>query len=602
MSPHEVPAPLSVASFEQSVDPTQLVLILRSLGGSDASGLLAVQGEDDLVSLTFRKGDIVAADAMNRTMEEVLSDVLAQRGLLAPEAFREIARARGDDAQLISESLIAAGKLERHVVLDCVREQILRHSLQLLRWQEGVLQWVEGGESPFQSGVVPLTVGELLLRSVEELGVAGPLGALEPDFDCGYTVADDAEGRFRQRTSKDSFDHDLKVHLLTPLELEVMRRVRSGTRTRELIPNGARQGWQVRFALHYLAYVGLLQRQFSGEGRARGRRPQAKQSAPVAPAVARDAAKTPESGVRAEPLDDEQPSAVPMSPPESAPVDAASDEEPADSLLSLGDDGQLGSLLEAPPDLDAGPLAVELPKRPLDVEITREASPALLDDGPLDDEPLEELLRGGSDLDLGSTFGSGPLVVEGELVQDDVADDDYGPADDPYAPSGDPGASAEGQHLAGLINLWGVRFLALLLLALLVRHVAGESSSLQPVPGVSETGELGEIAGRVAWGRTTAKLAQALRTYHLVYGTYPDDLEVLVDLDLCSEEDLQTADGRRVAYQLEGSGYRLEAGSEAEISTPLPPATASVVDDFLLNPKYVQPDARPGSAPVVLLD
>ena len=143
-----------VPGFEMTVDGAGLAQVLHTLEMADGSGLLAVQGEEDLVSLTLRQGDVCAVDAMNHSMEDSLGEVLAQQGVLSPADYRAIMDSVQSDGEfdLCSEALIATGKVERRVVLEAVRSQISRQCLTLLRWHERSLQWVLAAyESPFEA-------------------------------------------------------------------------------------------------------------------------------------------------------------------------------------------------------------------------------------------------------------------------------------------------------------------------------------------------------------------------------------------------------------------------------------------------------------------
>ena len=62
--------------------------MLLAIGGQDGKGILTVQGDEDIVAVSFLDGEIVTADALNETVEEGLGRVLQSRGLVDAESFR----------------------------------------------------------------------------------------------------------------------------------------------------------------------------------------------------------------------------------------------------------------------------------------------------------------------------------------------------------------------------------------------------------------------------------------------------------------------------------------------------------------------------------
>jgi len=247
------------SSFEGTLESGQLLDILRSIAGRRANGLLSVQGEPDLVSITFLDGNIVAADAMNRPAEDVLAGVLASRGLLGPAEFSATVEPALGTGRLASEVLLELEKVPREDLFDAVREQTYGQVVRLLRWESGNFNWTEGVESPYQEGMEPISVAEAIVRSTEELGVEGPLASGLPDLDGSYRLTSAADGYRVVGRDGDWIDQTSpgETPWLTPDEEELLAQLRLGTPASRLIEATGWDRFRVEFALFELTALGL---------------------------------------------------------------------------------------------------------------------------------------------------------------------------------------------------------------------------------------------------------------------------------------------------------------------------------------------------------
>ena len=62
--------------------------ILQVIAQQQKTGILTVQGESDILAVSFHQGKVVAADALNQSFEEMLGEVLASQGVISPERFQ----------------------------------------------------------------------------------------------------------------------------------------------------------------------------------------------------------------------------------------------------------------------------------------------------------------------------------------------------------------------------------------------------------------------------------------------------------------------------------------------------------------------------------
>ena len=91
-------------AVEGTLDLFKLPEILQLISQQRKTGILTVQGEQDIVAISFLTGRIVAADALNQTMEEGLAQILLREGMIsAPDLARAASAHQGEGGRLIDQ-------------------------------------------------------------------------------------------------------------------------------------------------------------------------------------------------------------------------------------------------------------------------------------------------------------------------------------------------------------------------------------------------------------------------------------------------------------------------------------------------------------------
>jgi Domain of unknown function (DUF4388) len=155
-------------AVEGTLDLFRLPEILQLISQQQKTGILTVQGQNDIVAISFLSGRIVAADALNQTMEEGLARVLVSEGLIAPP---ELARANAEHQEAggrLLDLLVERGYVARSRLLEALRLQTGRLVEQLLRWEQGDFKFYSGDEVSYEEGLEPIPVEELLLQAGAE--------------------------------------------------------------------------------------------------------------------------------------------------------------------------------------------------------------------------------------------------------------------------------------------------------------------------------------------------------------------------------------------------------------------------------------------------
>ena len=244
-------------SLEGELQSLALPKVLHSLAAQKMSGILTVQGEDDIVAISLLEGAIVAADALNQTVEEGLGEVLQDRNLISVEDFAAAVRDhQGGGSGSLGDLLVSRGLVTREELLDGLRRQTYRLMLQVLTWQSGEFKFYGGDEVSFEEGFGPISVEELLIRSIDDLGDRGGLAGPVPDLEAAYRqVPQRSEPRVLGRDGDGSGEGVWISAQQEALMLRVSSQISAATIASDLNLNRH----QAQFALYDLLHHDLIE-------------------------------------------------------------------------------------------------------------------------------------------------------------------------------------------------------------------------------------------------------------------------------------------------------------------------------------------------------
>ncbi len=151
---------------EGSLGAEPLGDVLRRIGTGRFTGILTLQGEEDILGVTFLEGEIVSVDAVNQAPEEAVGRLLVERGLLTREALATLLAEQGAGGVRMQDLLLEQGLVEPEELADVVREKSLRLCGQALAWQRGRFRFYPNDEVAYEPGMLPIGVEELLSQPV----------------------------------------------------------------------------------------------------------------------------------------------------------------------------------------------------------------------------------------------------------------------------------------------------------------------------------------------------------------------------------------------------------------------------------------------------
>ncbi len=162
-------------AVEGTLDVFKLPEILLMISQQQKTGILTVQGEQDIIAVSFLEGRIVTVDSLNQTQEEGLAQILIGDGALTSAQFSRASSEHQASGLRLLDLLVERDYVRRDALLKGLRVHSLRLLDQLLLWEKGDFKFYGGDEVPYEDGFVPIPVEEVISRSSQ-----GGVGARRP--------------------------------------------------------------------------------------------------------------------------------------------------------------------------------------------------------------------------------------------------------------------------------------------------------------------------------------------------------------------------------------------------------------------------------------
>jgi hypothetical protein len=151
-------------AVEGTLELFKLPEILQLVAQQRKTGILTVQGQQDIIAVSFLNGQIVAADALNQTVEEGLAQTLVGERLMTASDFARASAEYQTSGLRLLDFLVDRLYVARPELLRALRIQMTRLLEQLLSWDKGEFKFYSGDEVSYEEGFVPIPVDELLFQ------------------------------------------------------------------------------------------------------------------------------------------------------------------------------------------------------------------------------------------------------------------------------------------------------------------------------------------------------------------------------------------------------------------------------------------------------
>src|SRR6185436_9959869 len=161
-------------AVEGTLELFKLPEILQMVAQQRKTGILTIQGQQDIIAISFLNGQIVAADALNQSMEEGLAQILVGEGLMTANDFARAAAEYHASGLRLSDFLVERLYVARPDLLRALRIQTTPLLEQLMRWDKGEFKFYSGDEVSYEEGFTPIPVDEFLFQNAQRNPGAAP--------------------------------------------------------------------------------------------------------------------------------------------------------------------------------------------------------------------------------------------------------------------------------------------------------------------------------------------------------------------------------------------------------------------------------------------
>src|SRR5688500_12454140 len=142
-----------------------LAEIFQLIGHKLKTGLLTLRGKDDTVAVTFLEGRVVAADSLNKRLENRLGNVLVKTGMLTPEQLTRALDIQKNTLQRLGFILTQHQIISQDNLRQALQLQILQVVYRLFRWKDGEYHFSQETTIEYdRDHVLPIAAESILME------------------------------------------------------------------------------------------------------------------------------------------------------------------------------------------------------------------------------------------------------------------------------------------------------------------------------------------------------------------------------------------------------------------------------------------------------
>ena len=152
-------------ALEGTLKDFSLADIFQLIGLQRKTGVLTLSRLSDTVTVTFLDGQVVAADALNRKIENRLGHVLVKKGTITDEQLKRALQIQKETLQRLGFILVEHQIISREELRDALQLQILSVIYGLFRWKDGEYHFSQESTIEYdRENVVPITAESILME------------------------------------------------------------------------------------------------------------------------------------------------------------------------------------------------------------------------------------------------------------------------------------------------------------------------------------------------------------------------------------------------------------------------------------------------------
>ncbi|MGA7613864.1 MAG: DUF4388 domain-containing protein [Thermoanaerobaculia bacterium] len=152
-------------ALEGTLKDFSLADIFQLIGLQRKTGVLTLRGKEDTVTVTFLEGRVVAADSLNKRLENRLGRVLLKTAMLTEEQLSRALEIQKETLQRLGFILTHYGIISQDNLREALHLQILQIIYRLFRWKDGEYHFSQETTIEYDRDVVvPITAESILME------------------------------------------------------------------------------------------------------------------------------------------------------------------------------------------------------------------------------------------------------------------------------------------------------------------------------------------------------------------------------------------------------------------------------------------------------
>lgn len=151
-------------ALEGTLRDFSLADIFQLIGLQRKTGVLTLTGQDT-VTVTFLDGQVVAADSLERRLDNRLGHVLVKKGTITEEQLNKALEIQKETLQRLGFILVNYEFISRDQLREALQMQILGTIYRLFRWQDGEYHFSQETSIEYdRENVIPITSESILME------------------------------------------------------------------------------------------------------------------------------------------------------------------------------------------------------------------------------------------------------------------------------------------------------------------------------------------------------------------------------------------------------------------------------------------------------
>jgi uncharacterized protein DUF4388 len=139
--------------------------IFQLIGLQKKTGVLTLKAGQEVVTVSFLEGNVVAADSLHRRLEDRLGTVLVKTGRITPGQLQEALRIQKQTLKRLGNVLVEQKFVTQEILREALKIQVSQMIYRLFRWRDGDYQFSQEAKLDYDRDyVVPLTAESVLME------------------------------------------------------------------------------------------------------------------------------------------------------------------------------------------------------------------------------------------------------------------------------------------------------------------------------------------------------------------------------------------------------------------------------------------------------